>query len=409
MAAPPVVALEIGTSKTMALVGELREDNYIMITGSGETVSKGVRKGDVIDVDGAAESVKAALEMAEEIGKVTIRQVYLSFAGGHIQSLTNRGTVPIVSRDRVISDEDVAQVCQVARAVSLSQEREIFHSLSQQFEIDDHERVMRPEGMAGARLSHDMLILHCLRNRLETTVRMVRSIPIHVEDVVFSGLCSALAVLTPEQKKSGVVAVDLGAGKTDYVVYAGNVAVSAGVVAVGGRPCDQRHRVGVQHFDQPGGAVEMQLRQRAGRARAETAAGLAAAGGGLPGAVGKFERAADGGGGARGRDAGHCPRPPGEGRRVLAPRGRRGVNRGRRAPEERRRSGREGLWPALRDGLPAGRDRNGHRVGRSGVRDVRRPGAARLQGAGGNAPHADAEALAERGSRTMNRGVDRHG
>lgn len=234
MAAPPVVALEIGTSKTMALVGELREDNYIMITGSGETVSKGVRKGDVIDVDGAAESVKAALEMAEEIGKVTIRQVYLSFAGGHIQSLTNRGTVPIVSRDRVISDEDVAQVCQVARAVSLSQEREIFHSLSQQFEIDDHERVMRPEGMAGARLSHDMLILHCLRNRLETTVRMVRSIPIHVEDVVFSGLCSALAVLTPEQKKSGVVAVDLGAGKTDYVVYAGNVAVSAGVVAVGG-------------------------------------------------------------------------------------------------------------------------------------------------------------------------------
>jgi cell division protein FtsA len=234
MAAPPIVALEIGTSKIVALVGETREDNYIMITGTGECPSKGIRKGEIVDVNNASACVRRALDMAEENGKVSIREVVLAISGVHVQSMSNRGTVPILSKDGIIGEDDVEQVREVAKAVNLPTDREILHSLDQYYSLDDQDRVMKPEGMSGARLSHDMLVLHCVRSRLETSIRLVQSLSVDVDDVVFSGLCSGMSVLTPEHKRGGVVVVDLGGGATDYMAYASNVPAAAGVLGVGG-------------------------------------------------------------------------------------------------------------------------------------------------------------------------------
>jgi len=234
MTVDPIVALEIGTSKVIALVGEIREDGHVMVTGMGEHPSTGVRKGEIIDLENAVVCVRSVLEMAEESGKVAIRQVHLAVSGGHIQNLVNRGTVPVLDKDGEITEEDVEQVMDVARAVNLSPDREILHTICQHFRIDDQERVIRPEGMEGAKLSLDMLVLHGVRSRLRNTVRVARSVPIDVQDVAFSGLCSALSVLTPEQKKSGLVVIDLGGGTTDYLAYAGDVVASAGALGVGG-------------------------------------------------------------------------------------------------------------------------------------------------------------------------------
>ena len=233
MALPPVVAVEIGTSKTIALVGEMRDDGHVMVTGMGEQTSMGVRKGEIIDFENAVTGVRAALEKAEENGSVSIRQVYLAVSGGHIQSVVNRGLVPVGDKDGEVMDEDIEQVMNVARAVSLPPEREMLHTICQNFCIDDQERVVKPEGMAGARLSLDMLVLHGLRTRLHNTVRVVRSVPVDILDVAFSGLCSALSVLTPEQKQGGVVVIDLGGGITDYLAYSDGVVAGAGALAVG--------------------------------------------------------------------------------------------------------------------------------------------------------------------------------
>lgn len=234
MSAPPVVALEIGTTKAVALVGELREDGQIMITGMGEQPSAGVRKSEVVDLENAAVSVRSALSGAEESGQVEIREVHLAVSGGHIESAVNRGTVPLPGNDREISQEDIDQVMEVARAVNLSPEREVLHTICQHFLIDDEQKVVWPEGMEGARLSLDMLMLHGGRSRLRNTVKVAESVPIRVSDVVFSGLCSALAVLTPEQKQSGVIVIDLGGGTTDYIAYSGGVLAAAGTLGVGG-------------------------------------------------------------------------------------------------------------------------------------------------------------------------------
>ncbi|MCE9616320.1 MAG: cell division protein FtsA [Lentisphaerae bacterium] len=234
MANAPVVGLEIGTTKVIALVGELRDDGVIMITGIGERPSTGVRKGEIIDIENAALCVKSVLAMAEERSNVAIREVLLAVSGGHVQGLVNRGTVPVFDKDGEISREDLDEVMEVAKAVNLPPEREILHTISQYYYIDNDQRVINPEGMQGAQLSVDMLVIHGVRNRLNNTVRVVRNIPVDVHDVAASGLCSALSVLTAEQKKSGVVVIDLGGGKTDYVVYADGVVASAGVLGVGG-------------------------------------------------------------------------------------------------------------------------------------------------------------------------------
>ena len=230
----PVVALEIGTSKIVALVGELRDDGCVIITGMGERPATGVRKGEIVDFENAVVCVRSALLMAEENGRVAIRQVHLAISGSHVKSLVNRGAVPVIEKAREVTQQDIEQVMEVARAVNLPPDRDILHTICQHFCIDDQQKVIKPEGMAGARLSLDMLVIHGVRGRIRNAVKVVRNLSVDVQDVVFSGLCSALAVLTPEQKKSGAVVIDMGGGTTDYVAYADNIVAAAGTLGVGG-------------------------------------------------------------------------------------------------------------------------------------------------------------------------------
>lgn len=234
MAIPPIVALEIGTSKIIVLVGEMREDGHVMITGMGEHPSSGVRKGEIVDLENAVVCLRAVLQAAEESANVAIRGIHLAVSGPHIQSVVNRGSVPVFSPSGEITSEDVEQVMDVAQAVHLAPDRDVLHTICQNFCIDDQQRVMNPEGMVGARLSLDMLVLHGVRSRIHSSIQVVRSVPTAVQDIAFGGLCAGLSVLTAEQKNSGALVIDLGGGTTDYLAYANSVVAAAGVLGVGG-------------------------------------------------------------------------------------------------------------------------------------------------------------------------------
>lgn len=230
----PVVALEIGTSKTVALVGEMRDDGSLMITGRGEHPSTGVRKGEIIDPEGAANCARKAIADAEAGSKVVINEVVLAVTGGHIRGSIFNGTAPVGAPDGTISEEDIDEVKDLARAVNLPEDREMIHTIDQNYSVDDHEPVVNPEGMIGAKLSLDVLGFHGVRSLLMTAQRVVERIPMEVQDTVFGGLAAALAVLTPEQKRGGAVVIDLGAGTTDYIAYAGEVMACGGSLGVGG-------------------------------------------------------------------------------------------------------------------------------------------------------------------------------
>ena len=171
---------------------------------------------------------------AEQMADVEIRSVYLGVSGGHIRGFNNRGVHPVVSADREISAEDVEDVVKNAKAINLPAENTVVHAVRQHFYVDGQDGVTNPVGMLGARLEVDMHVIHGNANRLQNAIRLVRATSLEVDDVVFNGIASSLALLTNEQKELGALVIDLGGGTTEYVVYANGVIRHSGVLAVGG-------------------------------------------------------------------------------------------------------------------------------------------------------------------------------
>jgi cell division protein FtsA len=233
MDSAPIVALEIGTTKVRVLVAEPRDDDTLEVIGIGESASSGVRKSEIVHLDHAVTCVRSAIHIAEETSNVSIRAANLLVSGGHIQCKINRGSIPLVDGGEITA-EDIEHVSAAARAVSLSSEREILHTITQNFYIDEQHGVMNPLGMEGTKLAVDMMILHGVRTRLRNVIKVAREIPIEVPDVAFSGLCAGLAVLSAEEKQNGSVVIDLGGGSTNYIAYAGGTIAAAGAFGVGG-------------------------------------------------------------------------------------------------------------------------------------------------------------------------------
>ena len=229
-----IVGLEIGTSKVCAVVGELSPAGALNIIGVGQAKSRGVRKGEVTDPESAAEDVRNAIVEAEQMADVEIRSVYLGVTGAHVRGFTNRGVHPIVSSDREITREDVEDVIKNAKAINLPAEHYVLHAIRQHFLVDGQDGIVDPAGMFGSRLEVDMHVIRGHFNRLQNPIRIVKGLQLEVDAIVFNGLASALALLTSEQKELGTLVIDLGAGTTEYIVYAGGIIKHAGVLAVGG-------------------------------------------------------------------------------------------------------------------------------------------------------------------------------
>ena len=152
MALPPVVALEIGTSKVVALVGEAREDGGIAVVGMGKYSSSGVRKGEVIDIDNAVVCARGALHCAEESAQATVHRVHLVLSGGHIRTQANRGSTRLQNPGAGIADADIDAVMELARAVNLPPERETIHTICGHFCVDDDQYVVNPPSTTDVRV-----------------------------------------------------------------------------------------------------------------------------------------------------------------------------------------------------------------------------------------------------------------
>jgi cell division protein FtsA len=230
MSMEPIVALEIGTSRVRVFVGEAREDGGLMITAVGDSASSGMRKGEMFHFESVCSCVETALRQAEEAANLTINEVYLAMSGSQIEGMPNRGEIPV---DGEITQEHVDHVLRVAKEVTLPADRQILHSIVGQYCVDGLCGVM-PVGMTGKMLAADVLIVHGLYSRMINLVRVVKSLKLEVAELLFSGLCSAQAALSAEQKLQGVLLIDLGGGTTDYVAYAQAKIADAGVIGVGG-------------------------------------------------------------------------------------------------------------------------------------------------------------------------------
>jgi cell division protein FtsA len=229
-----IVGLEIGTSKVCAVVGDLSADGALNIVGLGQARSRGVRKGEICDAPMAEEDVRHAIVEAEQMADVEIRSVYLGVTGGHLRGFNNRGVHPVVSADREILEADVQDVIKNAKTINLPAQNHVIHAIRQHFLVDGQDGITNPVGMLGSRVEVDVHVVHGNLNRLQNAIRAVKGLQLEVDDIVFNGLASALALLSNEQKELGSLVIDIGGGTTEYVVYANGIIKHTGVLAVGG-------------------------------------------------------------------------------------------------------------------------------------------------------------------------------
>lgn len=229
-----MVGLEIGTSKICVVVGESRMDGTTKILGVGQAPSRGVRKGEIVDLETAMKCVHEAVVDAEQKSDVMIRSVYLGISGAHIQSFNNRGCVMLPEERDEIDEQDVEDVKISAREVSIPAQNAFLHSIIQHYHVDGQDGVLTPVGMLGNKLEADFHIIHGVRTRIQNSIRCVNELPLEVEDVVFTALASAQVVLTQQQKNLGALVIDMGGGTTDYILYVDGAVKQSGAVGVGG-------------------------------------------------------------------------------------------------------------------------------------------------------------------------------
>ncbi|MFB0977518.1 MAG: cell division protein FtsA [Myxococcota bacterium] len=226
-----IVGLDIGTTKICAIVAERKGDS-VDIIGTGTHISKGLRKGVVVDIDATVQSIKMAVEEAEMMADCEIASVYAGIAGGHIRGFNSHGVVAL--KDREVRQSDIRRVIDAAKAVAIPMDREVIHVIPQEFVIDDQDGIREPLGMSGVRLESKIHIVTAAVTSAQNIVKSCNKAGLNVIDIVLEPLASAQAVLSSDERDLGVCMVDIGGGTTDIAVFADGSIKNTAVLSLGG-------------------------------------------------------------------------------------------------------------------------------------------------------------------------------
>jgi len=226
-----VVGLDIGTTKICAVVAEVRPDG-IEVIGMGSHPSEGLRKGVVINIEHTVNSIKEAVEEAETMAGCEISSVYAGIAGGHIKGFNSHGVIAL--KDREVTQKDIERVIEAASAVAIPMDREVIHTLVQEYIVDDQGGIMDPLGMSGVRLEAKVHIVTGAVTSAQNIIKCANRAGLDVCDIVLESLASSEAVLTKEEKNLGVALIDFGGGTTDMAVFSKGSIKHTSVLALGG-------------------------------------------------------------------------------------------------------------------------------------------------------------------------------
>jgi len=228
-----VGAVEIGTTKVTVLVGEIARGRELSIIGVGEASSRGVIKGAVMDFKAASEATHSALLAAEQSAGTRVDEVYLAQTGGHLEGFENEASVNVAAADNTVSAMDTDTVCRLAMAKELPEGRIVVHHIRRPYRLDGR-LVPDPEHLVGRRLDVSYWTIHGLESKVADNTHVINGFSVRVTKLILSSLASGALVTTAEERHNGVLAIDVGGGTTDFVLYRDGCAHKTGVVAVGG-------------------------------------------------------------------------------------------------------------------------------------------------------------------------------
>lgn len=227
-----IVALDIGTSKAVCLVGEVSLDGSIDIVGIGSHESRGLKRGVVVNIESTVHSIQRAVEEAELMAGCKIHSVTVGIAGSHIKSLNSHGIVAV--REGEVMEHDLERVIDAARAVAIPADQKILHILPQEYVIDNQEGIREPLGMSGVRLEAKVHLVTGAVNAVQNIEKCVRRCGLAVDNSVLEQLASSYSVLTEDEKELGVCMVDMGGGTTDIAIFTGGSIRHTAVIPIAG-------------------------------------------------------------------------------------------------------------------------------------------------------------------------------
>lgn len=229
-----LVGLDIGTTKTCAVIGTMNENNQVEVIGVGVTPSKGLKNGVIVNIDNTTAAIVKAIDEGELMAGYEVTDCIIGISGQHVKGQNSRGVVAVSSRNRTITTQDVKRVIEAAQAVVIPVDREILHVLSKEFSVDDQIGIKDPIGMSGVRLEAEVHIVTGVTTSIQNMIKAVEKAGFQYRDIVFDPLAAADAVLSKDEMELGVALLDIGGGTIDIVVYLeGGVAYST-VLPIGG-------------------------------------------------------------------------------------------------------------------------------------------------------------------------------
>lgn len=227
-----LVGLDIGTTKIVAIVAEVLEEGTLNIIGLGQALSRGLKRGMVVNIESTVQAIEHALEEAELMADCKIHEVFTGIAGGHIRSVNSHGMVAI--KDREVSPMDIERVIETARAVSIPPDHQVLHILTQEYSIDGQEGVREPLSMSGVRLEAKVHIVTGAVSAAQNISKCVRRCGLEVAELVLQPMAAAMAVLSEDEKELGVCLLDIGGGTTDITVYTHGAIRHTAVIPIAG-------------------------------------------------------------------------------------------------------------------------------------------------------------------------------
>jgi cell division protein FtsA len=229
-----IITLDLGSSQTRVIVAEINPDGTTHIVGVGTAESQGMKKGAIINIDQAVQSIREAVDHAERMVGIEISEVFVGVSGHHVSLQPSHGVVAVSSEDREISFHDIDRVLQAARVIALPPERAIVEVVPKQFIVDGLDDIRDPHGMIGVRLEVDAIIVTGAKTMIHNLLRCVEKAGLNIAGMVFLPLAVSELCLSPDEKNLGVVMVDIGGGTTTLTVFQNGHLADTSVIPIGG-------------------------------------------------------------------------------------------------------------------------------------------------------------------------------
>lgn len=229
-----IVGLDIGTTKTCAVIGFMNDTKQIEVAGVGVTPSRGIKHGVIINIDNTIASIVKAIEDAELMAGCEVGNVYVNVTGQNIKGENSKGVVAVSPRSKTVTHTEIRRVIEAAQAIVIPAEREIIHVLSKEFSVDDQIGIKDPTGMSGVRLEAEVHIITASSSSIQNLSKAISGSGMQCSDMIFSPLASAEAVLSNDEKELGVALVDIGGGTTDIIMYLDGGVAHSSVLGIGG-------------------------------------------------------------------------------------------------------------------------------------------------------------------------------